>query len=282
MSATSAINGKAATLARVSRKHPRVSTRAVIRLAFREARRTMLHPVYGLAVGYLVIASTAEVFHGTPLFPDRQSVINAMLFVFVFLFPVIALFPSNLVATSARRAGASDLMAALPVSRAARATAFCLSTLLLAAPALAASIVATRLINGASPHLDNPPWPVTIGTMLSVPLIWIGAGVLGVAVARWLPWPGMPLLTVFALITWTASAGNARSDLRGTAPWLIDEQNLYAIAPTVSSNWHAVYLAGLCLLAATAAVLRDKPWRLVEVGAPVGAGTLLTAWLQLS
>jgi hypothetical protein len=282
MSAASAISSRAAAMVMASSMRPRVCTRAVIRLAFREARRTILHPVYGLAVGCLVLPATVDVVRGTPLFPDRQSVIDLMMLVFVFLFPVIALFPSNLVATSARRAGASDLMDALPLSGTARATACCPSAVLVAVPALIASGVARWLVNGAWPHVDNPPWPVSIGMMLSVPLIWVCSGVLGVAVARWLPWPGMALLTVFALITWTAPASSAHGDLRGTTPWVIDQQNLDAPTFTVSPNWHAAYLAGLCLLAATAAVLRDKPRRMVEVGALVVAGTLLAAWLQLS
>ena len=77
--------------------------------------------------------------------------------------------------------------------------------LLLACLAPAAAAAAAR--PGGSllwSSLDGPTMPLLWQHVASVPVAVLGAAVLGVAVARLLPWPGLPLVVMVGLVAFNA------------------------------------------------------------------------------
>jgi hypothetical protein len=127
---------------------------------------------------------------------------------------------------------------------------------------------------------------------LQLPAIVLGAGLLGIAVARWLPWPGV--LPVVVLVMWFGTAAlyqSAGPDNLVHAPTWFAPWPVYAASeygnlpsqPTGQELWHLVYLLGLGCLAGVAALLRtDGPRRGLWIAAAgTAAVTALAAWLQL-
>ena len=115
-----------------------------------------------------------------------------------------------------------------------------------------------------------------------IPLCTLGGGLLGVAAAGWLPWRGAPLIVLFGLIAWVVAVFD-RGDLRWTAPWSMTPEFADELLLPGSHLWHAVYLLGLGLLAAVAALLRYPSYRrpLLALGGALWIGTLAACWAQL-
>lgn len=133
---------------------------------------------------------------------------------------------------------------------------------------------------------------------LQVPALVLGAGLLGIAVARWLPWPGMLALTTLVLWLGTIamyypfragpSAGgpelvHARTWLSLWPVWLASSHGILPRQPLGQELWHLSYLLGLGALAGLAAVLRTGGPRtaLYAAAGLVAAVTAAAAWLQL-
>ena len=124
-------------------------------------------------------------------------------------------------------------------------------------------------------------WSVT--DVAQVPAMVLGAGILGVVVARWLRFPGSLLVGFFgmcALTLWMMAP-----PMTATRPWLswfaltpvlgdIDA----ALTPTASLAWHTAYLVAWSWIGVCAVALRHpegrRPWVLrLGVGVIVLAGT---------
>ncbi|MEP7019263.1 MAG: hypothetical protein ABI808_01335 [Pseudonocardiales bacterium] len=249
---------------------------AIGALARVEGRRLILHPAYLGVGGYLVIAGTADVTQGISQI-TRHGVSEILNILFAIFVPLIALFPASLVASSARRAGAEETLAALPVSQRGRSAALLLACLVPATIASAAVAVGWWLDSTAASTGDHP------ATLYGTPLLYLGVGALAVAAARWLPWPGVALALVVGLWSWVGvvvQQDNAFAVL--TAPYLVlsdTAKNVSIIG--FSDAWHTAYLAGLVALACVAALYRDDLRRMVAAGVPVGTVTLICAVAQL-
>jgi hypothetical protein len=211
--------------------------------------------------------------------PSRETAQDFLGIVGLLWFGPATFFAANLVASSARRGHADSQLAAAPTGAQARTFAICLAVL--GPAAVAAGFAAVLwLVEHAGTTLDGAQGP---GELAALPLCTLGAGLLGVAVARWLPWRGAALLVMLALVAWVVAVGN-RDDLRWIGPWSVsqgffDDPGLAA----GSQGWHAVYLLGLGLLAAVAALLRYPSHRrpLLALGAALWIGTLAACWAQL-
>lgn len=154
--------------------------------------------------------------------------------------------------------------------------------------------VASALTLGVA-YAENGPGPPLEPSFsdweyLHLPLTWLGAGLLGLAVARWLPWPGVPLAVFVGLVAWTMWSAHLMFNGRWGGflmPYVIASQDVVGLgtsSPDGHPGWHAVYLLGLCLLALAAALLRHRPLReraMLGFGVLAAVLTASAAWLQL-
>jgi hypothetical protein len=249
-----------------------------VSLVGREASRLARHPVVWLIPLIVVVAAaldgasngrTAGYWYGT-------------IFVAVAFFgPLFVLFAANLVASSARRSRAQEMLEVTPTTDTRRAWAMCLGVALPLAAAGAVGACAMALIDRVN---TIPPEDVlTAGELAQLPFVLAGAGLLGVLGARWLPFTGGALITfVAATLGGLVVFGRFNSGIWWM--WWSTSTTLADRPPVPGEPWlHAAYLAGLCACAAVAAVYRDRTqWtRLALVGVPVLVATLAIGWLQL-
>jgi hypothetical protein len=250
---------------------------AIGTLARREAWRMVRHPVYLFVLVYVLLVSGIEAVDlGLPSRDTMRSVLDSFGLMF---FGIATFFAANLVASSARRARAESQLAAAPTSAQTRTLATCLGVL---GPTAVAAGFATLiwLIEHVGTDLPLAQGPAALAV---IPLCTLGGGLLGVAAAQWLPWPGAALIVVVAMIAWVVAAGN-NVDLRWTSPWTMSPEFHDDFLLTAGSQvWHAVYLLGLGLLAGVAALLRYPSHRrpLLALGAALWIGTLAAYWAQL-
>ena len=251
---------------------------ATVSLAAVEARRILLNPAYLPALGYGLLVTGVDFGHGISQV-TRASAAEFIGILASFFFPLVAIFAASLVATSARRAGAEEMLGALPVTARTRSAALLLAGLAPAAVGAIGAGTAWYLERGiAAPHLG-----LSGGAFAAIPLLYLGVGALAVAAARWLPWPGAPLALMVALVLWVTHAhGSSHAAAVLTAPWIVAPDTGRAIfVAGYSDVWHLVYLSGLVGLAATAALFRDDLRRMIVIGTAIGLPTLLAAWAQL-
>jgi hypothetical protein len=244
-------------------------------LARLEARRYARHPLFLVGVALCTLASAGK--HG----PEELDYHVIPSFFIGVLGIVVA---ARLTASTDRSAALVD---ASPVSETARTAAMCLACAVPAAAGLLI-VVMHRLFVIADPiptilyGTYGPADRLTITVL--VPIIACAGGpLLGVAVARWLRFPGAALLAVIAVLFWsnvTAYAPAKMSSLVSTGS--MDSSSLLArllhmLTPytafasgnsdsstpstvmtsfTGSPGWFAVWSLALCGLAAAAALWR--------------------------
>ncbi len=262
---------------------PTQATRAVVLLGWHEGRRMLTRPVYLFIVAALLLSGIGGIDN---LGSAEVHYLGAALMMYGAL---ATLFAASLVATSARRSGAEALFGAAPLDPQLRTLATGLGVLL--GPVAVASLLTIGL--AVVDHVFDPVLDATTLTgweYVQLPLIWLGAGLLGVSLARWLPWPGVPLAACVALIAWTlwsadlVDTGHSAGFLM---PFVITSQEVFGLQngpPMGQLGWHAGYLLGLCLLALTAALLSHRPLRqraVVGFGVLAAVQTVSAAWLQL-
>ena len=127
---------------------------------------------------------------------------------------------------------------------------------------------------------------------LQVPALVLGAGLLGIALARWVPVPGALPLVVLTLWFGTGAL-YAPADANGVvhaptwfAPWIMwaaENAGLARDHPLGQEMWHLAYLLGLAVLAGVAALLRTPGnrrglWTTAAIAVIV---TGLAGWQQL-
>jgi hypothetical protein len=122
---------------------------------------------------------------------------------------------------------------------------------------------------------------MTAGELAQLPLVIAGAGLLGVLAARWLPFAG-GVLIVFVVATLGGLVAFRHVDGGTWWMWWTTGMTFEGWTPVPGRPWlHVGYLTGLCACAAIAAGYRSQSRRLVLVGAPVLAATLVLGGLQL-
>lgn len=242
-------------------------------LARVHAVRMMRHPVFLLGVAWLV----AGVGFGLPDTPyERYSSVTGQV---AFLIGPLAFFAANLVASSGRRSGADEWMPSLPMPARRRTTALLLACL---GPAVVAA--ALDLVLLVSVDVSGPTLPLRWQHVASVPVTVLGGALLGAAVARLLPWPGVPIAVMVGLVSFNAWASGHHPQLGFYVDYAVWTNSdavpaLHAGSPT----WHLLYLVALCCLAATGALLRDarRRWLPLAVGAVLALVVLVAGTAQL-
>lgn len=241
-------------------------------LALAEARLLVRHPLMLAGLALALLAAFDDVHTGMrPAF----SAITATQAMF---FGMPAFFAANLAASRARRAGTEELLAPVPLSRAARTAASCLAALGPFAVACLAQAAALAVYLATGVRLPRLP---TVWELGAGPLCVLGACLLGLAVARWVALPGVPLLVMIGLVSFSIVVND-----------LFDSGHLLGFNPEVvywgpppyldfvgfvpgSLAWHDAYLLALGLGAAALAMLRDSSVRALWLG--VGAATVVAA-----
>lgn len=254
-------------------------------LARAEARRILRSPAIVGMAAYAVIVTGFEALGANGTDPDAQPDVLEMLSRLLFDFPLVLLGPitfvaANLVASSAKRAGSDRLLSAVPVSQRRRDLALCLAvltgpTVVACALAGVGAWSATGVRPALRDGLPRDPWLWT--NILQQPAIVLGAGILGIAVARWLPIPGAPVVAFLILIFvtgWLAAPVGPRSVRPWLAPYvLIDGFSAQQWLWLGSQTWHLAYLLGLSGLGVCAVGLRQPERR----GRWLGAGSFALA-----
>jgi hypothetical protein len=194
---------------------------------------------------------------------------------------MFVLFSANLVASSARRGRAEEMLNVTPTTDTRRTWAMTLGVALPLAVAGAVGVGVMALIDSVT--IIPPKDLLSAGELAQLPFVLAGAGLLGVLAARWLPFAGGVVITFIA-----ATLGGlvlfGRFDSGVWWMWWTTDTTLADRAPVPGEPWlHAAYLAGLCACATVAAVYRDRTqWsRLALLGVPVVVVTLVLGWLQL-
>ncbi|GAA0963991.1 hypothetical protein GCM10009555_000120 [Acrocarpospora macrocephala] len=250
-----------------------VRVSSVPALAVAKARRLLRHPLVLAGFALFVLASVVELRDYWGPRPAFSLLTNGMA-----LWPgVPVFFAAELVASASRRAGGDELLGALPASRTQRTAASCLAALgpFLVACAVQMALCVGYAVQGVS--LERFP---TVFELALGPLCVLGAGLLGVASARWLPWAGASVLVMVALVFFNvvvngneATGGHLfgfYAELAVWGPWPYRAAMGFNPGHT---GWHAVYLLALCLGAGALAMLRDSPRRRFWLGA--GALTVI-------
>jgi len=239
---------------------------SVRQLGVIEAKRYATHPLF--VVGALMCAGLSIGLPG----PDEldYAVIPA------FFLGVLGLVVSARLTRSTDTSAPVLDAAPVPITR--RTAALCLAC---AVPAVTALLIA--LLHRAT-LLADPIADFRYGTFggldrqvltLVLPVVYAAGGpLLGVVVGRWLRFPGAPLLTVVALLAWSATlaylpqSGSSSSALlrllHVSAPYTAfafsDGDNVHPITVVTTMPgaplWFAVWAVALCGLAVCAALWR--------------------------
>ncbi|GAB3426782.1 hypothetical protein [Flindersiella endophytica] len=244
----------------------------------REAWRLARHPVLWLVPVVVAVTSALDGASGG----RNAGYWYGTIFVAVAFFgPLLVLFAANLVASSARRSRAEEMLNVTPTSGTRRTWAMSLG---IGLPLAGAGAVAAGAMALIAVFYTIPPNDLqAAGELAQLPFILAGAGLLGVLAARWLSFAGGVLL-MFVAATLGGLVLFGRWNAGYWWMWWSTGWPVEGRVPVPGEPWlHAAYLAGLCACATVAAVYRDRAqWpRLALVGGPLLAVTLVLGWLQL-
>ena len=253
----------------------RRSTRAsLLSLGWVEGRRMLTHPI-ALTGFLLMLVVTGFVRPGGRHEAFVQLTGGGPAGMYL---PTLVFFAANLTATRTRRSRATELLGAAPTDQERRTAALCVGALVPATAALAYVLLSLAVYRAGDVYVAHSP---AVAELMLLPLSVLGAGTLGVMVARWAPWRGVPIVVFVGLVALTLYAHQEHSGWYGSYLDLIEWESLERLPG--SAAWHAAYLLGLDTMAAVGAVLRDTSRRreVLAVGAVVTLATIGAGWAQL-
>jgi hypothetical protein len=270
-------------------------TGAARQLSAVEAKRMLRHPAYPVALLYPAAFAVSAIAHH-----EGGGTVGNFFFMIVFLSLFLAYAPVTLVAANRTaattyRRGVRDTFDGTPVDDRQRTVAVILG--LLRGPAIISLIgvpvlmVLGRFTTSDTPVRSDVVYPRTALEYLQLPGLVAGAGLLGIAVARWLP--RSAALPPVALVLWLGTIGmtqmsdtdmmHGRTWFALWPVWLDGAVGMLPRQPLGQEMWHLTYLLGLGSLAGIAALLRTRgPRRALWAGAALTMSvTALASWQQL-
>ncbi|GIE81969.1 hypothetical protein Aph02nite_79190 [Actinoplanes philippinensis] len=260
-----------------------VGAAAVWRLGAVEARRLVCHPVYPVAMLYIA-AYVAGAIRSGETGPAANGAYVVVMLSLLLVYAPATVVAGNRVAAATFRSRVHEPLDGTPVGVRQHTAAAIIGVL--RGPALV-SLAATGLLQVIGEFTTaHPERPIDVVhhraalEYLQIPAVVLGAGLLGVAVARWLPRPGALPLTV--LLVWISTVPLYQPSTTGTPydrtwfalwpVWLSTDAGLLPRQPLDQEMWHLAYLLGLGVLAAIAALLRTAgPRRALCAAAVVAA-----------
>jgi hypothetical protein len=255
--------------------------RVLLALWRKDAIRLTRHPVVAVGALYSLVLSL-NVPYGSPALDDYQSF--SMLSALIMGPPT--LFAANLVASRDRRAGSIEMLSSTPAGARTRTSAMLFANL---GPA-ALSIVVIAVALGAFRLLDMAPprWP-PLGELAVQPATVLGAGLLGVMTARWLPIPGGAAIVMVALVLWVDLSGyhlpsETAMSLAPIREFEVSNGQGHVTGTFAGSlPWHIAYILCLDAMAAIGALLATPgpKKKLLTAGAVAVTGAIITGWIQL-
>lgn len=259
-------------------------------LARQEATRLMRHPITLLGFGIFLLNAVLSVVQDQGPRPAFESV-SMMLAFFPGMFLILS---ANLVASRDQRANAGELLAPMPGRPQDRVLAQVLAAFVPAVVGLGLS-TALHLVHLAIGDYDRV-FGIDVTWGSSTPGIWhlvggalplLGACLFGTMLAVWAPWRGAAVVGLVALVAATLAVesvehGTLFGPATSWARWGMFS-NRWAGFIEGSPGWHAAYLAGLCALAAAAALLRvsERRGRILALGIAAAVLTVLAGIGQL-
>ncbi len=253
-----------------------VALATVAPLGRREARALALHPAF--LIGLIVLPGLILLMAGAEPDPEARPIIdNRDLALVPVLTAWAVIVASGMAVLRNRRYSTEELWASLPTTPITRTSAHLVATLV-GLPAGLAVLVASLILAWAQGETGSPLWT----DILVAPLIVMGAGVVGVAVARWLP---RAVFLYAAILAVTVLQTNL---WYGDDRWRWLHFSTYGNDPPVAFDalygrveWHLVYVVGLIAFAGLLALVRHG-WSTAATGVAIAAAVLVApaAWVQ--
>lgn len=255
----------------------RRTTPVPVELGRAQAARLARHPLVLVALAWTGVGTVGSGDYGP------RTMYTLVTDVPTFLVGPFLFFAANLLASRERRHGIEEWLDSMPATSADRTLAAQLAVMGPLALVTALVLAALTVSLSTDRFVSTPPALEILSGLLPL----LGAGLLGVMVARWLPWPGTAALVMVALVAlhiWL----NDRHELFGAfvewAAWSASgNSGTWAGVIEGSRGWHVVYVLALCAMAATGAHLMHA-WRKLPVLALGGAFTaaaVVAGWAQL-
>ncbi len=252
---------------------PGTPARRALALAWFEGKKLLRHPAFLIGViltPWMLVMATSD---------TGESWLHFELAIVLALVPLgwMTMVAANLGALRNRRHGTDDLLTSLPTTAAARTVAHNLSALATVPVAVAFAAVCAVLVQ-ANVDPTGSFDPAELGTGV---LIVVGAGAVGVLLARWLPWPAVCLPAIGV----TMFMQGKLTDLGpGPGRWLsfeVDNLDSFATIEVRLTGWHLAWLAAWIALVAVAGVARHgTPRRLGVVALGVAVVALGVGFVQ--
>ncbi|MFG1942664.1 hypothetical protein [Nonomuraea sp. NPDC048826] len=246
-------------------------------LATKEAWRIVRHPLAlaGLALWILRVADDG--------WAGPRPAFSALTSEMTIYWGIPLFFAAHLVASSAGRA--EEMLAVAPSDLSRRTAALCLAALGPFAVSCAALAALAGLYEVTGNELER--WPY-LSELASGPVNMLAGCLLGVAVARWLRWPGAPVLVMVGLMAVDMMLLDSR-DWYMFSIYL--EFALWGPPPSLDavgfipghSGPHALYLLSLGVGAGALAMLKDssRPGVWLAAGLAAVAGAAVSGVAQL-
>jgi hypothetical protein len=240
-----------------------------LQIAPREGLRLLRHPVF---VASLLLLGYQQVTIATM---GPQPAFHSLVSAPTFFAGVLVFFAANLTATRARRSRSEELLEPLPGDAQGRTLGLCLGAL---APALLVQVT-VLLAYAYTAATDLWVQDPTLAHLVQGPVTVLGGALLGIMVARWAPYTGVAVVVMVAMIAFDVWVAN-RPHLAPLGTYMNwasygSGEGWYGFEPG-DAHWHVTYLALLCAMALTGALLRSsrRPLLVLAVGAALTVGAV--------